>query len=487
LVTWVARWAAERPAHPAVASGGRALSYGELLDAARAGASVLARAGVEPGDRVLLAAPSAVEFVVAYLATHLAGATAVPVTPKLAAEQLEAVVALVRPTVFCAAQGSRAGAASCHTLALAELAGSVAADGAAAHRAPALDDAADVLLTSGTTGVPKGTLLTHRNVAAAARNINAFVGTDASDVEVLALPLNHSFGLGRLRCQLVAGGTLVLVPGFMFPNRLFEALETWQASGFSFVPAAWALLRRLTGEGLARFADRLRYIEIGSAPMPLEDKRLLVRLFPRTRLCMHYGLTEASRSAFIEFHASADRLDSVGRASPNVELAVADGAGRLLGAGEVGALVVRGEHVSPASWTPHGPVVREGEWLDTGDVGRIDAGGYVHLLGRAGDVINVGGQKVAPVEVEEVLMRHPAVREAACVGVPDPHGLVGLRVKAFLVRAQATPPSAEELEGFVRTRLEPYKIPVAYEWIDEIPKNELGKPRRHLLRSPGAP
>jgi long-chain acyl-CoA synthetase len=171
-----------------------------------------------------------------------------------------------------------------------------------------------------------------------------------------------------------------------------------------------------------------------------------------------------------------------------VRLAVADETGRLLGAGDVGTIVVQGEHVSAGSWTADGVTRRTAPWLDTGDVGRIDEDGYVYLLGRAGDIINVGGEKVAPLEVEEVLSNHPAVREAACIGVPDPNGLVGSRVKAFLVptRAEDDPPRNDELESFVRVRLEPHKIPIAYEWIDEIPKNELGKPRRHLLREQSA-
>ena len=484
LIEQVTRWAGERPDHPAVAGGGRTLTYAALLRGAAQGAQRIAAAGVAPGDRVLLAATSAIDFVVAYLATHLARAVAVPITPKLSPEQLDTIVGLIRPALLYGAPGQRLDGLPCPALPLAEVADPAGTDADRDTLLPALDDVADILLTSGTTGVPKGTILTHRNLAAAARNITAFIGNDATDVEVLALPLNHSFGLGRLRCQLSAGGTVVLVPGFMFPNRLFDALAAWRATGFSFVPGAWALLRKLTGTGLSRFADQLRWIEIGSSPMPLEDKRLLAELFPRTRICMHYGLTEASRSAFIEFHESADRLDTIGRASPNVRLAAADDTGRLLAAGETGTLVVQGEHVSPGTWTPAGFVARDGTWVDTGDTGQLDAEGYVHLLGRTGDIINVGGHKVAPVEVEEVLVDHPAILEAACVGVPDPQGLVGSRVKAFLVPVgpDARPPSPHELEHFVRARLESHKIPVAWEWIDAIPKNELGKPRRHLLR-----
>ncbi len=482
LIGQLAAWAQERPEHPAVVSGEQVLSYRELQAAVGVGAQVLREAGVSAGDRVLLAGTNSLEFVIAYLATHRVHATAVPITPKMSPDQLAATIELIRPTVFCPAVVKKGVEPACRVVPLADFPTTPGPDDGAPSAFPTPDTHADILLTSGTTGTPKGTIITHGNQCAAARNINAFVGNDTSDVEVLALPLNHSFGLGRMRCQLFAGGTLVLVQGFMFPKRIFAALETWHATGFSFVPAAWALLKRMTGNALSEYAGQLRYIEIGSAPMPTEDKHLLMELLPTTRICMHYGLTEGSRSCFIEFHESADRLDSVGRASPNVTLAILDEAGSVLPPNEAGAIVVQGDHVSTATWTADGIGRREEEWLNTGDLGRIDDTGYAYLLGRAGDIINVGGHKVAPVEIEDVLASHPAVQEAACIGIEDPQALVGSRVKAFLVSAQGPLPSADELESFVRPKLEPYKIPVAFEWIDEIPRNELGKPRRHVLR-----
>src|SRR5438093_1298245 len=160
--------------------------------------------------------------------------------------------------------------------------------------------------------------------AAAARNINDFIGNTADDREAHVLPLSHSFGLGRLRCQMLAGGTLVMTGGLVPPTQVIGAMGRWQATGLAFVPAGWSFLWKLCGEQFGEFAAQLRYIEIGSAPMPIEEKRRLMELFPKTRICMHYGLTEASRSAFIEFHSSKERLHSIGRSSPNVRIRIVD-------------------------------------------------------------------------------------------------------------------------------------------------------------------
>ena len=350
-------------------------------------------------------------------------------------------------------------------------------DGATPVDSPSPDPEAiaDVLFTTGTTGKPKGVVLTHSNLVAAATNINAFIGNTDEDIEVVPIPLSHSFGLGRLRCALVAGGAVVLTEGFLFPAKIFHALSDWKATGLVAVPAGFALLFRLSGDKLGEYAEQLKYIEIGSAPMPQSDKERLMRLLPSTRICMHYGLTEASRSAFIEFHASSDKLGTIGKASPNVSITVRDERGEELPTGETGELCVRGGMVTRAYWDAPEETQEShwGDWLRTGDLAYVDEEGHLYLTGRAKDMINVGGVKVAPQEVEEVLRKHPLIEDAACVGIPDPQGLAGEAVKAFLVPVGASPshdPPVQELVEFLRQHLEAAAVPVAFEWVDAIPK-----------------
>lgn len=477
LLGHLARHAETRPTSLAVALRTNGITYGELWERVRLAADVLREQGVEPGDRVVLAAPREPEFLYAYFACHLLRAIAVPHDPEIAPARLQGIVELLRPRIALTVRQTPVDSLGSKSVALAALTRSAAPASADEFLEPDPEHPADILLTSGTTGNPKGVILTHRNILAAARNINQFIGNTAEDREAIALPLNHSFGLGRVRCQILAGGALILTPGFQFPKHVFEAMKSWRATGFSFVPSAWAMLTRLTGERLAEYSPTLRYIEIGSAPMPRAEKERLMRLFPRTRICMHYGLTEASRSAFIEFHESKDRLDSVGRPTPNVDMRLIDEEGRELGPRRIGSIQIRGEHVMGGYWMA-GSERLQGKWLRTGDLGYRDEDGYLYLCGREDDVINIGGRKVHPTEIEQALLGHERIGDAVCVGTPDP--ITGEAVRALLVAkpGHLELPSAEALADFLRARLEQYKIPGAFEWVPSIPRNPSGKVER---------
>jgi long-chain acyl-CoA synthetase len=262
-------------------------------------------------------------------------------------------------------------------------------------------------------------------------------------------------------------------------------MAEFRATGFASVPAGVALLLNERGSVLDRYADQLQYLEIGSSAMPLAHKRQLMEALPKTRICMHYGLTEASRSAFLSFHDDADRLDSIGRPSPGVEMRIVDQTGTEVDDGVEGEIEVRGDHLMSGYW--HDPALSETTlrdgWLRTGDLGYRDANGYFYLKSRTTDMINVGGRKVSPLEIEDVLMSHPAIADCACVGVPDAQGLSGEMISAFLVAdpVYGNLPKFSDLAKLLRQNLEPYKIPRRFAWIDEIPKSPSGKVLRRAL------
>lgn len=467
----VAAWAFADPERIALVSmTGVRTSYGELDARASVAAGVLAgRWGVGVGDAVVLSAGRGVGFVVAYLAVHRLGATAVPLAPEVPAARVARVAELVsaRAVLSCDVDDELT-------------AGRDPTDSGVGGCALAPELLADVMFTSGTTGEQKAVMLTHGNLMGSVANINGFVGTSRTDVEVVALPLSHSFGLGRLRCCLVAGATVVVVDGFARAKQLLSVLDESGATGFSMVPAAWRLLRRLSGDRLGRFDGRLRYVELGSAWMSAEEKRELAELLPATRVIMHYGLTEASRATFLEFGRDQDRLDSVGRAAPLAEVAVFSGRGERLGSGVNGEICVRGPMVTPGYLGDPARTTAAffGEWFRTGDVGSIDDDGFVTLQGRADELINVGGRKVAPEEIEESLLALDAVADVACVGVPDP--VAGQRVKAFVCWS-GEPLGLPELVRLLRSGLEPYKMPAELETVAEIPRTSSGKIQRLKL------
>jgi long-chain acyl-CoA synthetase len=269
--------------------------------------------------------------------------------------------------------------------------------------------------------------------------------------------------------------------GLRNPALALKQLLDARATGLALVPAGFDLILRMTKDRLGDARDHLRYIEIGSAAMRPETRQKLLDLLPRTRICHHYGLTEASRAAFIEYHADRDRPASIGRPSPNVEMAVRDAAGRDLPDGESGEIVVRGGMVMQQYWKQpelSRDVLQNG-WLRTGDRGYRDAGGYYYLTGRESDVVNVGGRKVSPEEVEQALNGHPAVVESACVGIPDPQGILGECLKACVVLRGDV--GDEQLIEWLRQRVEEHKIPRLWQRVDTIAKTASGKIQRHLM------
>ena len=467
------RW----PERIAIRTPRETISYGALAERIRLAAAKIRRAIGNPGQRVLLCGPNSPELVVAYFAVHAAGGVAV---------LLEADIP--RETAGWIAHDAQARLALCSReldlpIAVADLASWTSAGDDRPLESPqcGLQDPADLIYTTGTSGRRKGVLLAHENIAQAALNINAFVKTRHDDLEVMPLPLSHSFGLGRLRAMAQAGHCLLLLPGMRNPAAVLKQLLDVKAAGLALVPAGFDLILRMTRDRLGDARQHLRYIEIGSAAMPADTKQKLMELLPQTRICHHYGLTEASRAAFTEYHADRDHLASIGQPGPNVSMAVRDEAGHDLGDGQAGEIVVRGGMVMQEYWKQPAlthEVLRNG-WLRTGDRGRRDAAGYYYLAGRQGDLVNVGGRKVSPEEVEQALNAHPAVVESACVGIPDPQGIVGECLKACVVLRSEI--RDEQLVEWLRTRVEEYKIPRIWQRVEQIAKTASGKIQRHLM------
>lgn len=480
LLCEISRHAIETPDKVALVAGDVHVTYAQLIARIGQTAQAMSSLGIKPGDRIVLAAQKELGFVYHYFAAHLLGVVNVVVDVASPRERLDYIIYVVKPTALFSSGLEDIYGVPCYPLD-----GQEPGDGQSERTdLPAVhaDDVADVMFTTGTTGAPKGVCLTHANIAGSASNTNGFIGTCANDIEALALPLSHSFGLGRLRCVLLAGATLVLVGNFANLKSFFSVLDNWHVTGFGMVPAVWQYIKRLSGRRIARFADQLRYIEIGSAALPVEDKRLLMELFPNTRLCMHYGLTEASRAMFTEFHSHADNLDSVGRpASPLVEASVRDDDGNPVADGVDGEICVRGNMVTRSYFLTLDNVDSfYGDWFRTGDWGHRDDNGDFYLTGRKKELINVGGEKVSPVAIEEAI-RSLGIADCACIAVPDPNGVLGEVPKAFLQKSDSQM-DFDDIKSQLSRLLPPHEIPVEWEWVDSIPRTASGKIQRLKLK-----
>lgn len=467
------------PDKPAVRSGMRQVTYRELTRRVLAAARFYATLpGYAEGRTVLLAAGKQLEFLYAYFGAHLAKLVAVPLAEDTNPSRLAYVRTTLQP--FASIGFASELCEEAQRLEWAMFAQRTEAEGTPDFPPP--EAVADILFTTGTTGAPKGVPLTFANVAAAAEQINTYIGNVAEDVELLALPISHSFGLGRVRCCLAKGQTLILLGNFANVKRLFRTMREAHVTGFTMVPASWAFLRKMSGEALAEFAGQLHYIEMGSAPLNAEEKRHLAELFPTTRVTMHYGLTEASRSAFMEFHEDAQALASVGRASPGVDIAIFGEDGRRLPPGEEGEICIHGAHVTKGYLNVSNDATFYGNYFRTGDVGMLSPEGYLYLRSRLKELINVGGKKVAPQEVDAQILKVPGVRDCACVGVPDPEGVLGEVVKACVVKEPDVELTFESIAAALGRHLEAYKIPTVWTWAETIPRTQNGKTQRGLLK-----
>lgn len=290
------------------------------------------------------------------------------------------------------------------------------------------EDTALILFTSGTTGNKKAVLLSHRNLIETSQYINEFMQVDEPITEHILVPIYHSFGFARTRCVFLEKGTVVLDDGQFNPLLALKRMINYDCDAFSGVPSVMAMLIEAGERRFSKLEDQIQHVEIGSAWMPIEHKEYLLSNLPNARVCMHYGLTEASRTCFTEFRQDREKLDSVGRPSPGVEVTIIDEEGAEVPTGEMGEIAVTGPNVAKGylKESLDGTDKKIGEWFYTGDVGYKDEEGYVYFEGRDDDIINIGGEKVAPLEVEQLINETEFEPKEFCVvGAPDPGGIYG--------------------------------------------------------------
>ena len=450
-------------------------------DAARLAGGLQAR-GLQPGDRVLLLLGNRAEFVLASLALARLGAVAVPLSVRSAPPEVDyvaghcgAVLALVEDTL---AGHLPPGLAHVAVSGLAAVQGPVPAAAAVDE-----EDTAVILYTSGTTGRPKGAMLSHLNIVHSVMHYAACMALTAQDRSLVAVPLSHVTGLvAQLWALVHAAGTLVLLDGFKAGDflRLAEAERTTHTL---MVPAMYQLC--LLQEDMARFD--LRHWRIGGyggAPMAPATIAALAERLPALTLMNAYGATEtASPATIMPMGQTAAHPDSVGVAVPCGELCIVDAAGQPLPPGETGEIWIRGPMVVRGYWNnpeATAAAISDG-WWHSGDVGRLDADGYLQVLDRIKDVINRGGYKVFCSEVEAVLAQHPAVAESAVVGYACP--VLGERVHAFVSLRDGAETDPGTLRGWCAARLADYKLPERWTLQHTLlPRNANGKLMKRTLR-----
>jgi long-chain acyl-CoA synthetase len=473
--------ATAEPDRVALRGAGDPWTYGRLRERAAAVAARLRAHGVEPGDRVLLVAPSVPEFAGAYYGIHAAGAVAVTANTMSTRPELEYVggdagvkVALAWHEVTEAS----AGAASALGVELWALEPDLAGFDAAEWDAPEAtkdDDNAVILYTSGTTGRPKGAQLTHANLIACAEVFVEVLEVTPEDRMGTALPLFHVFGQAVVMgTTLHAGASLSILARFDATD-LLDMLRRDTLTMMSGVPTMWNALLHAAGDDVtpADFAS-LRLAASGGAAMPAEVMRAFEERFG-AKILEGYGLSETTGAATFNGLHRERKPSCVGIALPRCKVEIRDSDGNEVPTGEIGEVCITGPVVMSGYWNrpeATAEALVDG-WLKTGDLGTEDEDGDVRIVDRVKDLIIRGGYNVYPREVEEVLYAHPDVVEVAVVGVPDEH--FGEEVAAVLALAPGATFDREAFRAWAKERLSAYKVPRLFQVLDTLPKGPTGK------------
>jgi long-chain acyl-CoA synthetase len=466
----------------------RVLTYEALVRAARGAAAGLRGHGVAPGDRVGVCLPNGAGLIVGYYATWIAGATVVPVNPLAHDRDVESQLADAAVSLVVAGDGPGRVAAERLKLPCLDPEAFRALE-ALPPLAPAgcrpAEDVAVILYTGGTTGAPKGAMLTHRNLVV---NTLQFAGWYAfepgEETSLAAIPMYHSGGMsGVMNVPLSAGATVVALPRFG-AAAVARAVSRHRVTRLFGVPTMFIALLN-DGEGRRADYGWLRACRTNAAPLPPAVKSAFDELVGREVLVEGYGLTETSPLTHANPPARA-RAGSIGIPLADTDARIVDlETGSDVPPGAPGELLIRGPQVMRGYWNRPEETARaiEDGWFHTGDVAEMDADGYFRIVDRLKDMINTAGFKVWPREVEETLYEHPAVRLAAVVGAADAYR--GEAVKAYVVLKDGARATADELVGICRARLTAYKVPRAVEFRAELPITSTGKLLRRLLRSDG--
>ncbi len=462
------------------------LAYADLNELVSQTAAQLLETGIQPGDRVLIRMPNAAEHVIGVLAVLATGAIAVPVDADVAANRLRDVIGQTSPRL-CLVYAENDALPGLPTMRLridpVTMAVSSSLAESIAERGPlhvADERPAFIRFTSGTTGVAKGVMIGHAQQLWTARTVSEYFGLDAGHRELMLVSLALSGGWQRVAATLFGGGCVVLGQKPLSVGDMLDELVRFEATGFFTPPPLVRMLLASPRDSVRAALQHCRTIEIGSAAVAADELQALIELLPAARVYVHYGLTECSRAVILDTATHPDRLATVGKPAPGVELKIVDDQGQSLNSGQSGQILVRGPQLTSGYWQQ--PELNRERfidgWLRTGDYGALDDAGFLTLRGRHDDMINCGGHCYFPNEVEQALGTPDGIEQYLVAGVPDPRGVLQEVFWAFVVPVNADDWSPVNFLRQARARLPAHMVPRQVVVVPRLALTASGKPDR---------
>lgn len=487
------------PDKTALVHGEVRATFAQVNSAANQLAGWLVGRGVVPGDRVVLLLENGLEYVVSYYAALKAGAVAVPLNSELKADGLIPLLGELEPAIVISSakferllKAAKLETSTARGLVLKNPRGQwpsaalpvyswdeLVRDEATADLNVSVSSGAigSIIYTSGSTGRPKGVMLTHRNIVTNVRSICQYLQLTENDIQMVVLPFFYVMGKSLLNTHFAVGGTIVINNQFAFPAAVVKQMAEEKVTGFSGVPSTYAYL--LHQSPLHAYRDRLgslRYCSQAGGHMARTIKEQLLRVLPdHTRLVVMYGATEASaRLAYVEPDRLLQKVESIGRPIPGVTIRVLDPNGHELPNGQVGEIVASGANIMQGYWRNSAAteIALSHHGYHTGDLGYRDEDGYFFAVGRKDNQLKVGGHRINPQEIEDVIMTTGLAVEVVVLGLPDP--LLGNKLVAAVVPA-GEGASTEALLALCSAKIPRFKLPQDVLFVRTLPKNPSGK------------
>lgn len=483
IVECLARNAARTPDKLCMADINKEYSYIETWDAIFGLSRKLISLGLKKEDCVVVECNQSVDFLIWEQAIQLAGGIFVPLEKNAAMSRVAEIITETEARIHVSGRDLPADLAEDLAADILHIDISEAGDYACSSNIddidfPASETVSEILFSTGTTGKSKGIVLTHGNDTALAENVYTGVEMKPDNIEMIPMPTSHSHGLRRTYANLANGSSVVFIDGITLLKRVFKMMDEYKVTAMDLSPSMLSIIFKLSRDRLGEYADQLDYIQLGSAPLSEEDREHLARLLPRTRLYNFYGSTEAGCSCLLNFNGSDKPKGCIGKPAVNSNFIVVDENRKVIESSpdNLGFLASSGtnnmkEYFKAPELTKE--AMPDGDYIYTKDLGYIDEDGYIYMLGRKDDVINYGGVKISPEEIESVVMKHPSVKDCACIPIKDK--LSGQAPKLYIVLKEDAEYDAKEFKTFLAESIDANKQPARIEQIDEIPRTYNGK------------
>lgn len=472
---------------PALQFGDWVCTYGELRNMIFSMAAELLRLGIRSGDRVMIQLPNSPEYIIAFLGVITMGGIGVPVDYGSGPERLNFVMSQTGAKLLIAPSPVGRLEISMLSIVLNTSVEKISflfkgerSEEETPNPIPDLDSPAAIIFSSGSTGRPKGVLLRNRHLLATAKNLSCATRMSFCHRELLLSPMSHTDGWQRVASTLLVSGCLIILKGHLTLPLFFESLEKFQIDGFYSPPSFIRYILMDSSERALRSCSRCRTVEVGSASISVAELKKMLLIFFNAKVLVHFGLTESSRATVLDCRENPDKLQTVGRTLPGVEIRISDEYGSQLGVGEVGEIYLRGVQCADSYWGRedlNGVAFLNG-WFRSGDFGFLDEEAFLIYKGRRDDLINSGGFHFFPAEVEVELGPVPGLQQYLITGMPDTEAIFEQIPILFGVADGSKSWSNRKFFDFAKYRLASYKIPKRIAIVPEILRTSSGKPDR---------